>query len=395
MAKFGEMKIGVYDKLWTNNDKTYLQRFIDNSAMLTVNYTFAYNHFTAAPMPTPTNASGEAIFRVWSKKTVADEMADFRAPLSENTAMDKTGFSDYMGSVPDIGKGFYEKASERYQKEKLFEQFGNDVNIVSNYIDNVQKLRNTVDSRLSWMAAQLMSTGSIIGTNTENGDVWYKQVAPIPTANVVKAGTAVWTDASCDLISQMQKIETDYRERTGDEQPLKWNITLNMWRNVFLKNEKLKADIINYRKVELLPYSIEGAMSEDWVNQYLNAIGLLSPIEIVQEGSVEVEKGLDTRRDVKGWDDKIAVLRPRGLAGEFEYTNNLDVVFAQKYQSPSVTKSLASISGGLMSLILSTVDNAGLPEWHTDMFCSATPALTEFPYHTIVHTDISGDGPVA
>ena len=396
MAKFGELNIGVYDKLWSNNDKKYLQKFIDDTAMLNVNYTFAYQHFVNASMPTETQPSGEALFRVFAKKNVADEMADFRAPLSDNTAMDKTGFTDYMGTIPDIGKGFYEKAAERYQKEKLFEQFGNDATLVNNYIDDLQKLRNTVDSRLSWMAASLMSTGQIIGVNTEGGDVWYKHKAEIPASNFVKAGgDNVWSDPNCDLVKQMRQIEQDYRESTGDEQPMKWNITLNMWRNIFMKNAQLKADIINYRKLNIEAYSINGTLAEDWVNEYLNALGLLSPIEIVKEGEVEVEKGLDNRRSVKGWADNIAVFRPRGNAGEFEYTSNLDMLFAQKYQSPSVVKTTASLSGGLMGLILSTVDNAGYPEWHTDLFCSATPALTEFPYHVIVNTATAGIGAIA
>ena len=224
MAKFGNMNLGMYDKLWSATDKKYLQVFIDNAALLQTKYRFAYKHFVKAGMPCPTNPTGEAVFRVAAKTTRPDEMADFRAPLSDTTQMDRAGFTDYMGSIPEIGKGFYEKAAERYQKEQMFAQFGNDQatqTLLKQYIVDLQSLKNTVDSRLSNMAAQLMSTGQIIGVNESNGVEWYKQVCPIPVENFVKAKNKVWTAADCDLIQELHDIEEDFRFRTGYEGAMK------------------------------------------------------------------------------------------------------------------------------------------------------------------------------
>ncbi len=387
MAKYGNVKLGMYDRLWSASDKKYLQRFIDESALLQVKYRFAYNHFKTAPLPCDTDAKGVATFRVMAATVSPDEMADFRAPLSDTTQMDRNGFADYMGTIPEIGKGFYEKAAERYQKEKIVAQFGNDTitnQLVANYINDLQRLKNTVDSRLSNMAAQLISTGSISGVNGEdNTVVWYKQDCPIPAANRVTAKTTAWTDANANLVEEMRQIEQDFRDRTGYTGAMKWNITLNMWRNVFLANAQLKSDIAAWRVANDKPGVTGGALSEGWVNEYLTALGLTSPIEIIEEK--EVLAGTTIRSDVKGFADTIAVLRPVGYAGEFQWTGILDQVFAERFKSPTVVRTVANLNT-FEVLINSTVDNAGYPEWHTDLFAAAVPTLTEFPYHVIVNT---------
>lgn len=394
MAKYGMKKLGMYDQLWSDADRTYLQTFIDNSAMLQTKYRFAYRHFEIGGLTLPTSSKGEATFRVLVKQTRPDEMADFRAPLSATTQMDKGGAIDYLGSIPELGKGFFETTAERYQKEKIVEELGTnaiDTQLVANYIKDLQSLKNTIDSRMSNMGAQLISTAKIKGFNAANENViWYKQDAPVPAENFVKAGAKVWTDTSADLIEQMQAIETEFRDRTGYEGAMKWNITLNMWRNVFLKNEKLKADVINYRTVSDKPVSLGNAMAEEWVNEYLTALNLTAPIEIIEEG--EVLAGVTVRKSVRGWDDKIAVLRPVGYAGEIQHTTTLDKTFAERFKSPVVERMVASLGdGGIMTLVNYTKDDGnGYPVWGTDLFCPATPSLYEFPYHVIVDTSTAG-----
>lgn len=390
MPKYGMKKLGMYDQLWSDADRTYLQTFIDNSAMLQTKYRFAYRHFEIGNMTLPTSSKGEAAFRVLVKQNRPDEMADFRAPLSATTQMDRGGAVDYLGTIPELGKGFFETSAERYQKEKIVEELGTnaiDTQLVANYIKDLQSLKNTIDSRLSNMGAQLMSTAKILGFNAENENViWYKQEAPVPAENFVNAGVKVWTDADVDLIEQMQNIETEFRDRTGYEGAMKWNITLNMWRNVFLKNAKLKADVINYRTVSEKPVSLGNSMAAEWVNEYLTALNLTSPIEIIEEG--EVLAGVTVRKSVRGWDDKIAVLRPVGYAGEIQHTTTLDKTFADRFKSPVVDRMVASLGdGGIMTLVNYTKDDGnGYPVWGTDLFCPAVPSLYEFPYHVIVDT---------
>lgn len=395
MAKYGMKKLGMYDQLWSDADKTYLQTFIDNSAMLQTKYRFAYRHFEVGDMILPSSSKGEAMFRVLAKVTRPDEMADFRAPLSGTTQMDRSGASEYLGSIPELGKGFFETSTERYQKEKIVEELGTnaiETQLVANYIRDLQSLKNTIDSRLSNMGAQLMSTAKIRGFNAENESViWYKQDVPVPTENFVKAGAKVWTTPDVDLIEQMQIIEQDFRDRTGYEGAMKWNITLNMWRNVFLKNKKLKEDVVNYRTISEKPVSLGGSMAPEWVNEYLTALSLTAPIEIIEEG--EVLAGVTVRKSVRGWDDKIAVLRPVGYAGLIQHTTTLDKTFAERFKSPVVDRMVASLGdGGIMTLINYTKDDGnGYPVWGTDLFCPATPSLYEFPYHVIVDTSTAND----
>lgn len=392
MAKYGFAKLGMYDKLWSSSDKKFLQVFIDNAALLQVNYRFVYDHFKLGAMSLPTDATGAAVYRVGCRTSRPDEMADFRAPLSNTSQMDRSGFTTHTGTIPELGKGFMETAQERYQKERIVEQFGNDAidtQLISGYITELQSLKNTIDSRLSYMAAQRMTTGNVKGFNADDEtNLWYHDEQPIPKENFVGAGERVWTDKDADLIAQMQKIENDFRYRTGYEGTMQWNITLNMWRNVFLKNAKLRDNVMNYRKIAEKPYDMNGSMSEDWLNEYLNAMGLLSPIKVMQEGAELA--GITTRKNVRGWADNIAVLRPAGYAGEIQYTGTLDKVFADRFKSPVAERITATLDGGLMTLINFTADNAGLPVYHTDLFCAAVPVLTEWPYHVIVDTSVAG-----
>lgn len=392
MAKYGNPKLGLYDQLWSSSDKKYLQSFFDNAALLQVKYKFAYKHFQKASMSIPTGQSGEATFHIVAANTTPDEMADFRAPLSNTSQLDRPGLVDYYGSIPEIGKGFKETASERYQKERIVAEFGNDAvetQLIQKYLVDLQTLRNTVDSRLSNMAAQVMTTGKIVGHNADNENLeWYRLNVPVPAENFVNAGAKVWTDATADLLAQMQQIENDFRDRTSYDGAMKWNITINMWRNVFLKNKQLRDAVLNYRTLAEKPVAANASLTEAWLNDYFNAMGVISPIEIIEEG--EALAGINTRKSVVGWDDSIAVLRPVGYAGEFMYTGSLDAVFAQKYKSPVVDRLVASLEGGMMTLINTTNDNGGYPEWHTDLFCAAVPTLNEWPYHVVVNTAKAG-----
>lgn len=386
MAKFSNFKLGDYDKLWSSADKQYLQKFITEASMLETRYGFAYRHFRVANLPSATDMSGTAMFRTLVVKKSANAMADFRAPLADTSQVNKDGFKENIGTIPDLGKGFQETATERYQKEKLFKQFGKDNDIIQQYIDTLQKTKDSLDARISNMAGQVLSTGNILGRNSDNGTLWYEHYTPIEAAQRVKAGTLPWTDPDCDLFSQMRDIETAYRDRTEDDQPLKWNVTDKTWRNIFLKNQKLIDNVMNYRKIALKPYDMNGTVTEEWVNEYLVAVGLISPIQVIYEGGVE--ETLTNRRSVSGWADNIAVLRPTGDAGIIQHSPVLDGYFAKNYKSPTVEKSVASLGdSGFMTLINTVRDNGGLPEWHTDLLCTAVPTLDKYPSMTFVTID--------
>ena len=354
--------------------------------MINVKYRFVFSQFEVDPEITPTARSGASPFTVASKQLLADEMADYRARGSKNKAMDNQGIEWYTGTLTDLGKALKPMTTDdREQFATMIEQFGSDAYVIDQYVEGVARLRNSVDSRLSYQGAELMTTGKITGNNGEGTAEFYSQKAEIPAENFVNAGKTAWSDPSADLIQLMRTIEDKYRDRTGDDQPFKWQIPLKMWRDVFLTNTKLNANVQNYRATRELPITKEGLIIEDWVIDYITVLGVLSPIEIIQEGSIESLN--DVRREVKGWANDIAVFRPRGYAGLIKRAAIYDAEKARKYASKTVERSVAYLENGLYGLVNKTSFNTdGYPEWHTDIYATLAPALTEFPYHVIVKT---------
>lgn len=389
MAKFELTDLGMFTKLWSDADMKYLQTFIDNSAMLKTNYNFVYQNFKVSPNIVPIGADGDMSFTVRQKINEPDGMADIKGALAKNIAIDQKGSSVYSGTLTNFGRALNPiTVLDLEQKEKVMAQFGSDSPLVMDYIENIQILKNYADSRLSNMAGQIMSTGKIKAYNdSTNGIIMYPLDAQIPTANFVTAGTKIWSASDCNILDQMSKIETDYRNITGDSQPMKWQIPLYMWRNTFLTNPKLKEDIIAWRKLNDMTTTDGKTVMEEWVVSFINSIGLTSPIEVITEGGVEVGEAPNARKDVKGWANTIAVLRPVGFAGDILHGEILKAKLSSKYASGTVQKMVAYINGGIYALINSIkYDDDGYPVLHTDMEGCAVPVLTETPAHVIVDT---------
>lgn len=381
MAKFGTVNLGSYDDFFLSSDARFLQNYINTENLININYKFVYENFSIDPTPLDTNADGITPFVVKTKIAEPDGMADFKSPMAKNTGIDQAGSGGYTGSIGNFGKGLNPvTVADREKQLKIIAQFGNESPLVKDYIEQVQTLVNYMDSRLSWMAGKMLTEGKILPD-----DGFYAIDAKIPTANKVTAGAKVWTDASADILDYMNKIETDYRERTGDLQPMKWQIPLYMWRNSFLTNTGIKAKINSLRTARELPLSNGGTVLEDWVIQYIQELGLTSPIEIAKEGEVKV--GLDTRTDVKGWDNKYAVLRPVGYAGLIMHGEILKAKIFGGYPSKSVQRQIAYLNNGIYALINSSFEDAnGMPVYKTDMEAACAPVLTEVPAHVVVDT---------
>lgn len=381
MAKFGTINLGSYDDFFLSSDARFLQRYVNTENLINVNYKFAYENFAVDPTILDTNADGVTPFVVTNKVAQADGMADFKAPMAQNTGIDLAGSTAYTGSIGNFGKGLNPvTVADREKQAKIIAQFGSESPLVKDYIEQVQMLQNHLDSTLSWMAGKMLTEGKILAD-----DGFYSIDAKLPTANKVTAGKKAWTEASADILDYMNKIETNYRERTGDLQPMKWQIPLYMWRNSFLTNAGIKAKINALRTARELPLSNGGTVLEDWVIQYIQELGLTSPIEIVKEGEVKV--GLDTRTDVKGWDNKYAVLRPIGYAGLIMHGEILKAKVFSSYQSKSVQRQIAYMNSGIYALINSVFEDAnGMPVFKTDMEAACAPVLTEVPAHVVVDT---------
>lgn len=388
MAKYGIFELGAlknFDKLWSPTDMNFLQSYIDNSAMLKVNYRFGYENFAIESQVREANSQGVVSFTVETKTHQPDGIADYKAPLAHNTPIEYEGMAGYSGSFSTFGKALPDITIEdRERMAKELAMFRKEDPFLDKWVDDIQRLQNHMDSLISLNAASLLTTGKVVGRNASGKAIMDYQDARIPSANFVNGGTKAWTATDADLLGSMQAIETAYRERTGDEQPLKWQIPLYMWRNVFLKNAQLKADVVAYRKLMELPTSSGGQVLEEWIVTFINAIGLTSPIEIVKEGVQRVDG--DTRTDVKGWDNKFAVLRPRGYAGLILHGEILKAKFASSYKSNTVQRNVAYLNSNLYALINSVVDIDGYPVLRTEIEGCAAPVLTCAPYLTVVDT---------
>lgn len=389
MGKF-DFNNSRYAKFFSDRtNQNFLQTFVNTEGLFRTNYGWWRTQFIKAANETPTAPDGSATFRSKAVDRIASPMMDLRAPLGDSTPMDQQGIKWYSATIPDfIAPGIVEKAQEREYKERLFAQFGNDADLVAQWTANVQTQFDSVDASLSNMGAQLQSTGSIIynfgkGINSPLHD------SVIPAENKKKGGTTAWTQPTCKILTQMSKIEQDWRDAKGFTAPMQWMLTHKMFYNVFLKNQEVIDAVKAWRTLNKEFVTDGMAVTKAMFDEAIKDYPGISPIVIVEEKQRNVT--WDASVMVQGWDDKIAVLRPQGFAGEIQYTGILDQTMHEKYGSSIVEKTFARMEGGIYTLVNTTLNNGQYKEWHTDVMMSAMPSLTEFPYHVIVDTSQTGE----
>ena len=388
-----------YAKLFSSKDNiNFLRTFLNTKGLLYTNYGWYLTQGRRASMPTPTDYDGVASFSIKSRKAEAAPLMHLRAPLGDAPEMDNEGLEMYTGTIPDfIGYKWSENARQREYKEKLFEQFGNDADLMAAWVrDVVQVGKNSAEATLSNLTAQIMTTAKMSWKGKGEGlQQFLQKVEPFPTENRKKAGAKTWTDPDCNIISQMRKIEDDYRdERGGTEISLVWKMTRKMYRDVFLQNKEVKEWYINWCKAHDRAYTANMQILDEDFKKSLSDMTGLSPIEIVVEKERNKTRTTDTF--VKGWADNRVVLRPAGDAVEFKYTDVLERdVFGSGYGASTIDTTFATMLNGLVTAMNTTTDNGRLKEWHTDVMMSAIPALISFTNHEIIHTEVAGDGAVS
>lgn len=362
----------------------FLQTFIDNSELFYTNYGWYKTQGRKAMNQTPSAADGTASFNVKARKLKAPRLMDLRSPLGDSNQGENTGVKIYTASIPDfIAEGFVETASERNYKVKMFEQFGNDADIIASYVENLQDRFNAVDATMNFMTAQLISTAKLDYSNIGMGIQLPLHEADVPTENFLKAGVKAWSDADCKLLTQMRILEEKVRHQMGDYSgPMVWQMTRNDFYNIFLKNKEVREFVSNYRKLNYLASTQEiPVVASEWNKAVVDLEGV-SPIEIVIE---QEHNETHTKKEVvSGWKDGSVVLRPAGDAVEFEFKEILDEQMVRKYGASAITSVFAHGNDGLSLVANTTVDNGRFKEWHTDVMLAACPALIEFPNHYII-----------
>ena len=381
MAKW-DFSISKYAQLWNSVEgANMIQTFLD-SEMVRMNYGFWTTQFAVDPNIVQREADGTATFASKMRKISPALVMDMRAPLGETKPGDKTGVEFYTATIPDFSAPSYvETAAERMYKENMFnEYFGNDSQLLLAYADSVQAMVDAADQTLNYMGAQLLSKGNItydLGRGLQ-GDLYE---AKIPADNFVKAGEAIWADSTTKILDQMRQIEEDAYDRWGVSMPMKWQIPYQMFKDVFLKNEQVLEWVRYIKSVDnvLLPEVFNP--TQEMALEAISKFEGVSPIEII------VEKQKDYSGIVHGWEENVAVLRPQGYAGYIKHTTILDEAVYGKYGSSVIERVFARTgTGGIYTLMNTTLNNGNLKEWHTDLFAAAVPSLDEFLYHVIVDT---------
>ena len=377
-----------YNKIWEAQEgRKILSTILNEEGFVKPNFTFYLEKFKIDPALTPTNAKGEAIFTSTMREIVNADLMDMRAPLSDTRTADKVGVAYYNGRIPDFAPaGFVEKATERWYKEENFAQFGDAALLAQYATDEVQRMVDSANMTLSYLAAKALSTGETI---YDMGDgiqsAIYKSY--IPTENFVKAGAKVWSDPDALIIDQLVQIETEFKDKWGIDIAMQWEMTKEMFDAYFLKNKQVKEWVISYNAMNNVTLPANLQLTKDLVLTALEAHPSgVSPIVIVNEKQKDINQGV-----VRGWKAGNAVLRPRGYAGYIRRASILDEVIYKRYANSVNTYNFTPALNGLGVFMNSVVVNGNFKEWHTDLFVKAIPTLDEFLYHIIVDTTTAND----
>jgi hypothetical protein len=389
MAKY-DFNSSRYAKFFASPENNkFLQTFLDNKDIFFCNYGWYKTQGRVDPNVTPTDAEGVASFTIKSRKLEAAPLMDLRAPLGDSETENKEGLAFYTASIPDfITRGTVETAAERDYKVKQFEIFGNDADIVAAWADKVQEKINSVDATMNFMTAQLETTASIDYRNIGKGiQAPLHKVEQLPAANQIDISgnnTKKWS-ANTKLISWMKDEEKKYRDRLAYGGALVWKMTRNEFNTVVLENAEVKELVKNYRFLHKLAYTDGMPVTVEDFNLAIIEFGGVSKIELVQEQ--ERNSTYTSDQFVHGWADNKVVLRPAGDAVIFKHTNILDERMIKNYGANGIVSVFGRTNDGLGLLLNQTMDNGKFKEWHTDLMCSACPALLDFYYHVIYKVD--------
>ena len=381
----------------------FLQTLIDNSIEIDSNSFFWQEHFTVEGNEYDIDLSDLKKNPAWTvnQKTIRNvPMADAMAPLSETAQLDNEGWEAKTGSIYQYGKGLFETSMSKLELQARLQELNvTDQNLVTGFVRGVADLVKSHNYRLSHMAAQVLSFGGAYTNANTMGFSGVKTIqnAYIPTANFKTAGVKVWTDAACDIPSQMQKIEYDFKvaNNIAEDTPFVWNIPYDMVVNVLLKNSFFVAEVNRFirlyapDKVVIInngnsTLDTNVITWEQLVAYSRSSVSKISPIMVVKES--QTVQNITTTTTVKGWKPGTAVLRPLGNAGVIVHAKTADVQLMQSGEvNPAIQFSLAKVQNFLY-VINKVTPNGMLKSYHTDVIGRYAPVLNESTYHVVVDT---------
>lgn len=397
----------LYRKGLLNTDGTgFLQNLVNESLILEANSKFWQEHFEVEGNEYEIDLGDLKKNPAWTVRQKTPRpvpTADAMAPMSEVAQLDGEGFTEMTGSIYQYGKGLYETSQSKLELvARLKELSGTDQNLLNGYVRGIADLINTHNNTLSNLAAQVLSKGGAYNNTNIKGfsAISVNQPAYVPTANFVKAGAKVWSDSTCDIPSQMQKIEYDFKEQNhiAEDAPFVWCIPYNMLVNVLSKNQYFVKEVNRYiinAGNEKVVVVTNGQSSTDVSNitwqqlvEYSRWEGSkISPIMVVREK--QTVQNITTISTVNGWQSGVAVLRPlgnNGKAGVIVHAKCADIEMINTGEiNNTVSVSSAKALGFLY--VMNVVSPQGLyKKYLTKVLGRYAPVLNESTQHVVVDT---------
>lgn len=394
----------------------FLQTLIDNTLEVEANAFFWQEHFTVEGNEYKIDLGDRKKNPAWTVRQKVNRivpMADAMAPLSETAQLDTEGWEEKTGSIYQYGKGLFETSMSKLELQARLREFNiQDQNLITGFVKGVADLVKTHNYRASFMAAQTLSyggaysntntiafagsTGSITSTMGFSG-VATQQQSYIPLTNFKTAGAKVWSAADCDIPSQMQKIEADFKtaKNLPDDFAMEWDIPYSIITSVLVNNSYFKTEVNRYirlyapDKVIVVTSGQSGIDAntitwEQLVAYSRSTISKIAPIRVVKQQSKVQD--FTTITDVSGWKANTAVLRPLGMAGVLVHAETADVALMRSGEVNSgIQFSLAKVQNFLY-VINKITPNGMLKSYHTDVIGRYATVLNEALYHVVVDT---------
>lgn len=392
----------------------FLQTLIDNTLEVDDNAFFWQEHFAVEGNEYKIDLGDRKKNPAWTVRQKVNRivpMADAMAPLSETAQLDTEGWEEKTGSIYQYGKGLFETSMSKLELQARLREFNiQDQNLITGFVKGVADLIKTHNYRASFMAAQTLSyggaysntntiafngtTGSITSTMGFSG-VATTQQSYIPLDNFKTAGTKVWSAADCDIPSQMQKIEQDFKtaKNLPSDFAMEWDIPYSIITSILVNNSFFKAEVNRYirlyapDKVIVVTSGQSGIDAntitwEQLVAYSRSTISKIAPIRVVKQQSKVQD--FTTVTDVSGWKPNTVVLRPLGMAGVLVHAETADVALMRSGEvNQNIQFSLAKVQNFLY-VINKITPNGMLKSYHTDVIGRYATVLNESRYHVVV-----------
>lgn len=389
----------------------FVQKVIDQSIILNANRFFWQENFTVEGNEYLIDLGDTQKNPAWTvrmKKNRPVPTADAMAPLSEVAQLDGEGYSEKTGSIFQWGKGLYDTSMSKLELQARLRELGNvDTDLLDGYVRGVADLTNTHMYTLSNIAAQTISKGGAYNNTNIKGfsAITVNQEAYIPLENFKKAGAKVWTDPTCDIPAQMQKIEYDFKLANNIESDAQfvWQIPYDTILTILLNNQAFKDEVNRYirfyAKDKVIVVNNQGGTSldtdlitlEDLIAYSRSEISKISPIIVVKEE--QVVQDIKTIRTVNGWERNKVVLRPIGAGGKCGVVVHSQVADVEMIRTGEINNSVTANASKILNFLylLNEVSNDGkYKKYATKVIGRYGTVLTEAMQHVVV--DISRAG---